>query len=448
MTTTTDTSTQRLEARRVHETLRRHMLADGYEIVLDLARSRGALIWDALHERQLLDFFGNFSTVALGLNHSCFDDLEVRDQLLRAAINKPANSDLYTVDMAEFVATFARTLPPSLRSHLFFIEGGAMAVENAMKAAFDWKVRKNVAAGRGELGSKILHFREAFHGRSGYTLSVTNTDPNKILYFPKFDWPRVTNPKLRFPVTAEVIAEVERAEDDAIGQIERALAANRHDVAAILIEPIQGEGGDNHFRAEFLRRLRAIADEQDVLLIFDEVQTGFGTTGKWWCFEHFDVLPDIVAFGKKTQVCGIAASRRLDEVESVFQIPGRINSTWGGSLVDMIRCRVIVETMEREDLVGNAARVGRFLLEELRALEAEMPHRLGNVRGRGLFLAIELPSGEARKATLAAMRRQGLLGLASGDRSIRFRPPLVLDERSAREGVERTRRALVDAILG
>ncbi|HUP21567.1 MAG TPA: L-lysine 6-transaminase [Thermoanaerobaculia bacterium] len=444
--TTTQASTPRLDAQQVHETLRRHMLADGYEMVLDLERSRGAHIHDARSGRDLLDFFGNFSTVALGLNHPCFDDPEAREQLLRTAINKPANSDLYTVEMAEFVSTFARTLPPSLRQHLFFIEGGAMAVENAMKAAFDWKVRKNLAAGRGELGSRIVHFREAFHGRSGYTLSVTNTDLNKILYFPKFDWPRVINPKLRFPVTAEVIADVERVEEQAIEQIQQALVEHRHDVAAILLEPIQAEGGDNHFRPEFLRRLREIADQEDVLLIFDEVQTGFGTTGKWWCFEHFGIEPDIVAFGKKTQVCGIAASRRLDEVESVFQVSGRINSTWGGSLVDMVRCRIIVETMERDGLVENAARVGQVLLGELRALEGEMPHRLGNVRGLGLFLAIELPSAEARKAVLAAMRRHGLLGLSSGERSIRFRPPLVLDERAAREGVERTRRALVEAL--
>src|SRR6185503_10113972 len=132
---------------------------------------------------------------------------------------------------------------------------------------------------------------------------------------------------LSFPVTDEILARVAAAEKQTVAEIERALRDNPDDIAALIIEPIQGEGGDNHFRREFLAELRRLADEHEFLLIFDEVQTGFGTTGKWWAFEHFGVEPDIFSFGKKTQVCGIAASRRLDEVDSVFKISSRINST-------------------------------------------------------------------------------------------------------------------------
>jgi L-lysine 6-transaminase len=349
--------------------------------------------------------------------------------------------------MAQFVEAFARTLPHELNSHLFFIDGGALAVENAMKAAFDWKRRKNAAAGRGDqLGTRIIHLTDAFHGRSGYTMSVTNTDPAKVMYFPKFDWPRVHNPSLRFPVTAEVLAEVEQAETRSIREIEQALVDHKHDIAGLLIEPIQGEGGDNHFRAEYLRKLRELADENEFLLLFDEVQTGFGVTGHWWCHEHFGVIPDVMAFGKKTQICGIAASSRLDEVDSVFQVSSRINSTWGGNLVDMIRSQAIVETIEQDDLLPQVRQVGEQLKLGLEKIAENSGGKITNIRGRGFFLALDLPSAEDRARSLAAMLDENVLGLASGRRSVRFRPPLILDADTAQIGLERIAKAFAGVL--
>jgi L-lysine 6-transaminase len=411
----------RVSPEKVHERLESHMLVDGFPLVLDLERSHGACLYDSLRARELLDLFTCFSTCPLGYNHPGLDTAEFRNRILPSALNKPSNSDLYTTYMAEFVATLARTVPPTLNQHMFFIEGGALAVENALKAAFDWKVRKNLAAGKGKKGHQVLHFRHAFHGRSGYTLSLTNTaDPRKYEYFPKFDWPRVSSPHLSFPVTAEVLASVEAAEAQTVTEIKQALHDCKDDVAALIIEPIQGEGGDNHFRGEFLRELRQLADEAEFLLVFDEIQTGFGTTGKWWCFEHFDVEPDIFAFGKKTQVCGICASRRLDDVDSVFKVSSRINSTWGGNLVDMVRCQRFVEIIEEESLLDNATSVGERLLEGLGSLADEFPEHVTNCRGRGLFVAFDLPSGAERDSVLKAMIEAGVLGLASGERAIRF----------------------------
>lgn len=441
--TTTLPRTTRVAADEVRDSLSRHILVDGYHLVQDFARSHGVWLHDAVRGRDLLDFFGHFSTNPVGFNHPGMTTPEFRERILPAALNKPANSDVYTTYMAEFVETFARAVPEPFRKRLFFIEGGAMAVENALKAAFDWKRRKNLAAGRPEPGSKILHFRQAFHGRSGYTLSLTNTaDPRKTEYFPKFDWPRVSNPKLRFPVTDEVLAEVVEAERRSIAEIEVAVASHGHDLAALIVEPIQGEGGDNHFRADFLRELRRLADEHEFLLVFDEVQTGFGTTGKWWAFEHFGVEPDIFAFAKKTQVCGIAAGPRLDEVDSVFKVSSRINSTWGGNLVDMVRCQRIVEIIEEEGLLGRAASTGARLLDGLRRLEAVFPGKVTNARGRGLFVAFDLPDADARARTLKALNDADVLGLASGERSIRMRPPLVLTHDEADEGLRRVERAL------
>ncbi|MDH3255938.1 MAG: L-lysine 6-transaminase [Acidobacteriota bacterium] len=425
----------RLAAPEVHSRLADHMLVDTKPYVLDLARSHGPYLYDALGKRELLDLFMCFSTCPLGYNHPGVTDPDFAQSILPAALNKPSNSDFHTVEMAEFVEAFARIVPDSHAHHMFFIEGGALAVENALKAAFDWKVRKNQAAGKGEKGHRVIHLRRAFHGRSGYTMSLTNTDPKKTAFFPQFDWPRITNPALSFPVNRDVLERVERQEAESIQQVKDALVTYPDEIAALILEPIQGEGGDNHFRPEYLGALRQLADESEFLLIFDEIQTGFGTTGTWWSFEQLGVAPDIFAFGKKTQVCGICASSRLDDVDSVFKVSSRINSTWGGNLVDMIRCRRYIEIIEQEDLLTNAATVGRHLLAGLEAIANKMPELVSNARGRGMFLAIDMPDIDVREAAVQAMREGGVLGMRSGDRSIRFRPPLNLTTGQAEEGL-------------
>jgi L-lysine 6-transaminase len=349
------------------------------------------------------------------------------------------------------VETFARiAVPESHAKHMFFVEGGALANENALKASFDWKVRKNFRKGhRKEVGHKVLHFEQAFHGRSGYTLSLTNTaDPRKTAYFPKFDWPRVVNPKLSFPPTPESLEATVRAEELALAQMKQAVVEHRDDVAALIIEPIQGEGGDNHFRPEFFSALRAFCDENDVMFIVDEVQTGFGLTGRMWGFEAMDVVPDMFTFGKKTQVCGFAANDRITEIpDNVFSVSSRINSTWGGNLVDMVRCRKFLEIVSEDDLVENARVVGEFLLGKLQELADEFPGKMGGVRGRGLFIAFDLPDHKTRNSVLATwLQKHNVMALASGERSIRLRPPLTLTKDEASLGVQRLRAALTEAL--
>jgi len=406
--------------------LQKHILVDGFHVVMNLEKSHGCYIFDDVSKKELLDMYTSFSTLPVGYNHPKLLTEDFVKKILPAVVNKPANSDIYTVQYAEFVQRFSKTLPEALRHHLFFIESGGLAIENALKVAFDWKVRKNLASGKGEKGSKVIHFKECFHGRTGYTLSLTNTDPRKTMHFPKFsDWPRIPNPKLTFTrgeVTDEALRKVKELESEAVSQIEKALADYPDEIAALVIEPIQGEGGDNHFRSEFLRALRELSDKHGFLLIFDEVQTGFGTTGKWWCYEHFNVMPDILVFGKKTQVCGLACSRRVDDVDNVFKVSSRINSTWGGNLVDMIRCVRLIEIMVEENVVENASKVGEALLKGLAALEVKFPGKVSNVRGRGMFCAFDLPDTETRNKALKVMTENGLLCLTSGTRAIRLRP--------------------------
>ena len=423
----------------VHQTLAKHILADGYDITFDMDSSHGVTIYDSKHRRELLDFFTCFASVPLGYNHpKMTGDEAFTKSLLNAALTNPSNSDVYTVEYAQFVKTFSRVAIPSYLPHAFFVSGGALAVENALKVAMDWKVQKNFQRGYGyEKGTKVLHFEQAFHGRSGYTMSLTNTQPDKTKWFAKFDWPRVSSPKLVFPLTAENLENTQQREQQTVAQIKQAFVDNKDDICAIIIEPIQAEGGDNHFRNAFMEQLRVLADENEALLIYDEVQTGVGLTGKFWCHEHFGELarPDIIAFGKKMQICGILAGTRVDEVETnVFKVPSRINSTWGGSLADMVRSTKILEIIEEDELLQHAEKTGDYLQQRLHALADKYP-ALSNVRGKGLLCAFDLPDRSARDAFLKKGMEHGTLFLGCGERAIRFRPALIIQQEDIDKGM-------------
>ena len=425
----------------VRTVLGRSILADGLDFVLDVDRSAGSHLVDARTGDRYLDMFTFFASSALGMNHPALAaDPAFRDELAAAAVNKPSNSDVYSVPMARFVETFARVLGDPALPHLFFVDGGALAVENALKVAFDWKSRWNESHGIDPaLGTKVLHLRGAFHGRSGYTLSLTNTDPNKVARFPKFDWPRIDAPYLRPG------ADMAELEAESLRQARAAFEAHPHDIACFLAEPIQGEGGDRHFRAEYFAAMRDLCDEYDALLIFDEVQTGCGMTGTAWAYQQLGVAPDVVAFGKKTQVCGLMAGRRVDDVaDNVFAVSSRINSTWGGNLTDMVRSRRILETIEADGLLANADVVGRHLLALLEDLAAEFPDRVLDPRGRGLMCAFGMATAAQRDALIAGLWDRRVIMLASGPASVRFRPALTATRGDVDAAVDAVRAALAE----
>ena len=414
-----------LTQNKVKETLAKHMLADGFDFVMDMEKSHGSWIHDRLTGKNLLDMFSMFGSASIGYNHPYL--MEKSAWLGKMAVNKPTLADVYSQEFADFMDVFSRVAIPEHLQYAFFIEGGTMGVENAMKACFDWKTRKNFEKGIDLEAGICIHFKQAFHGRSGYTLSLTNTsDPRKYQYFPKFDWPRIINPHLNFPITDENLEETIKNENLALLNITEAIISNPDKVACIIIEPIQAEGGDNHFRDEFFIELRKICDDNEILLIFDEVQTGIGITGKMWAFEHFTAKPDIISFGKKTQVCGVLANKeKFDEIpNNVFKESSRINSTFGGNFIDMLRFQLVLEVIEKENLVENAKVVGEYLLEGLQNLAKKYPEKVSNPRGCGLMAAIDLPSGEQRDKIREVLYEDGLIILACGDRAIRFRPHL------------------------
>jgi L-lysine 6-transaminase len=416
----------RVPADQVHVRLAEHVLTDGFGLVLDIERSHGSWLVDARDGTEYLDLYTYFASSPLGANPpGVVDDPEFMALLGGVAASKPANPDMYCTHLAEFVETFVRVLGDPALPHLFFVEGGALAVENALKASFDWKSRRNEAAGRSrDLGTKVLHLTRAFHGRSGYTLSLTNTDPNKTDRFPTFGWPRIDTPAMIFPV-AEHLAEIEAAEAHALAQAKAAFEANPHDIACFIAEPIQGEGGDNHLRAEFLQAMQALCHTYDALFVLDEVQTGVGLTGTPWLYQQLGLEPDIVAFAKKVQLGGIMAGRRIDEVpNNVFRESGRINSTWGGGLVDMVRSRRMLEIIEADGLFDHAAKLGEVFQDQLRDLGDRHSDLVSNVRGRGLMCALDLPTTAIREQVANGLRDERVIVLTCGERSIRFRPTL------------------------
>ena len=430
------------EPDRVQETLSRSMLVDGFDLVLDLKRSAGSYLVDARDGRRYLDMFTFVASSALGMNHPALaDDEEFRAELVEAALNKPSNPDVSTVKMAGFVETFARVLGDPALPHLFFVEGGALAVENALKVAFDWKSRHNQARGLDPgLGTRVLHLRGAFHGRSGYTLSLTNTKPVSVARFPKFDWPRIDAPFIRPGLDA---AAMDALEAESLRQARAAFEAHPHDIACFLAEPIQGEGGDRHFRPEFFKAMRGLCDEYDALLIFDEVQTGCGLTGTPWAYQQLDVQPDVVAFGKKTQVCGIMAGGRVDEIaDNVFAVASRLNSTWGGNLADMVRARRILEVIEADELFDHAAEQGRYLLARLDELARDFPAIVVDPRGRGLMCAFSLPTTADRDDVIRELWQRSVIVLPSGEDGIRFRPALTVSRGEIDRAISAVRGAL------
>lgn len=416
----------------VMPSLSKSVLVDGFHIVVDLEKSHGSFMVNALDGNELIDFYTMFASLPIGFNHpKMVGDQEFLKKLQRAALTNVANSDVYTEEYASFVDTFRRIAVPMNYKHLFFVAGGALAVENALKAAFDWKTRLNFKNGKACQADKVIHLEGAFHGRSGYTMSLTNTDSMKTAFFPKFEWEDVR-------ISKKVM------ESGSLNKLKidlNYLSYRREDrIAAFIFEPIQGEGGDVHFDPVMLEEIRDWCRRNDVMFIADEVQTGLGLTGKMWASEWLQ--PDIIVFGKKMQVCGIMANDLVDTVaHNVFNVGSRINSTWGGNLVDMVRAEKVLQIIEEENLVDNAKKIGlemKHILDNM----VSVGYPIFNVRGEGLMIAFDV--AEKRDKLRETCWKSGVAVLPCGKDSIRLRPPLNISYEEADRGLARIRKAFVE----
>ena len=415
-----------------HEIICKYTIGDGDKILIDTKLSKGVYLVDKVSGKRYLDCASQYASMPLGWNNPHLKEMlnsdSQIDELDFCCLQKTANCDFYTEIYANFIEEFS-TISEDFK-HLFFIEGGTLGVENAIKSAFDWKAKRlgltNIVSNQIVNQMDIIHLKEAFHGRSGYCLSLTNTVLNKTSLFPKFNWTRIENPKIKFPM---VESEVALREEISLLQAEKALKSNL--VAAIVLETIQGEGGDNHFRTEYFRALRKLADQNECLLILDEVQTGVCLTGKTWAYEHYGIVPDMISFGKKTQVCGFASTDRIDCVDNnVFKESSRISSTWGGNIIDMLRFTSISKIIKKLDLLKNSKIVGEYFLDKLHEISG-----IQNVRGKGLMLAFDLENTERRDEAVRRMKDRMVI-LPCGKKSIRLRPHLIFSKENVDEAIE------------
>lgn len=408
-------------------------LFDSFPIVWNIQKSQNSFLYDIHTNEEYLDFHGGFGSNPIGWNHPKLTKHFSSGLWNKHFLNKPANCDFYTQEYIEFIDKFQTTIIPKNYPHLFFIDGGALAVENALKIAMDWKYQKN---GDNNEDLSIAHFTKAFHGRSGYTMSLTNTEPHKTKNFTKFNWPRFL-PSIKTgtpPQNQKVYDEF------AIGEVEKYFKEHHKSIAGLIIEPIQCEGGDRHFTKYFLQNLQRLCNEHDVLFILDEVQTGFYTTGKTWCFQHYDLEPDLVCFGKKSQQCGVFGGKRLDEIQNhCFNTSGRLGSTWGGNHIDMIRSSKIIDIIKEDNLELNATERGNQWSDEMKMIQS---NKIKNIRNLGLIMSFDCESTEKRNQLLDILKKNKLLALGAGENTIRMRPNLAVSKTDISNCVQKTIKGL------
>ncbi|RMZ78577.1 hypothetical protein DV738_g3794, partial [Chaetothyriales sp. CBS 135597] len=413
------------------------------QLLADYQKSHGNYLAD-LDGNVLLDVYAQIASIAVGYNNPTLIKAASSPEAISALVNRPALGSFPGQDWASILNEGAIRVAPKGLNQIFTTTAGSDANETAFKAAFMWKAAKlrggrDVEFSSEELQSTMLNrapgspsfsimsFKSAFHGRLLGSLSTTRSKPIHKLDIPAFDWPSAPFPSLKYPLEDHVQenkAEVERC----LAEVEETIKTFHNPVAAVIVEPIQSEGGDNHAPAEFFRGLREITRKLDVLLIVDEVQTGVGATGKFWAHEHWNLQdpPDIVTFSKKAQAAGYYyGNPELRPNKGYRQF-----NTWVGDPAHAIIFRAIINEIERLNLVEHTAAIGNYLYKELEGLAKKHPGHIQNLRGKGqgTFIAFDHPE---RDQFLTRIRNAGVHIGGSGTQAVRLRPMLVFQKQHA-----------------
>jgi 4-aminobutyrate aminotransferase/(S)-3-amino-2-methylpropionate transaminase len=388
--------------------------------------------------------YAQIASIPVGYNNPHLLSVASSPEMASAIINRPALGNFPQHDWADILRTGILKVAPKGLDQVFTGMSGSDANETAYKAAFMYKRQQqrggpnvdftpeevesamvNQAPGAPQLS--ILSFKSAFHGRLFGSLSTTRSKPIHKLDIPAFDWPQATFPQLKYPLE-DNIEHNERAEREALEDVERLITTHHLPPCAVVIEPIQSEGGDNHASAAFFRGLREITKKHDVLLIVDEVQTGVGATGKFWAHEHWGLEspPDIVTFSKKAQTAGYYFGNPALRPNK----PYRQFNTWMGDPARALLFRAIIEEIERLDLVSHTAKVGDYLFDGLKRISDQYPGEILNLRGKGqgTFIAFDSPR---RDEFLKKAKSVGVNIGGSGERAVRLRPMLIFQRRHA-----------------
>ncbi|KAJ2610370.1 hypothetical protein H4S08_003644 [Coemansia sp. RSA 1365] len=405
---------------------------------VDYSKCVGNYITDA-DGNMLLDMYCQIASIPVGYNNPRLLAAAKDPRMGTALANRPALGVFPSVEWAQMLEEAFMRVRPAGMDMVFTSAHGSDANEIAYKAAFMHYARKrrgmrafsetelksvmeNKAPGAPDVA--ILSFSKGFHGRLFGSLSTTRSKALHKIDIPAFKWPRSPFPQLKYPLE-KYAAENAQEEKRCLEELERVLRTNPIPVAAVIIEPVQSEGGDRHASAEFFRAVRSITSENDVLLIVDEVQTGCGATGTFWAHEQWKLEspPDMVTFSKKMQAAGFYHTR-----EMVPDQPYRNFNTWLGDPPRALIASAIVSEVLEKNLVQNVSETGSYLLSHLRPLAVRYHRLVTNVRGNGTFLAFDCPSAELRTEFLELMRMEGVNMGGSGERAVRFRPMLTLSK--------------------
>lgn len=392
----------------------------------------------------LLDVFAQIASIPVGYSNPTLLVAATSPEMASAIINRPALGNFPQHDWAKILRSGALRVAPKGLDQVFTATAGSDANELAYKAAFMWKRRQerggaDVDFSAEEISSamnnkspgsphmSILSFKSGFHGRLFGSLSTTRSKPIHKLDIPAFDWPQATFPNLKYPLPDHA-TENATEEKRCLEETEHLIKNFHHPVAAVVIEPVQSEGGDNHASPAFFNGLREITRRHDVMFIVDEVQTGVGATGKFWAHDHWNLAdpPDMVTFSKKAQMAGYYYANPDLRPNK----PYRQFNTWMGDPARAILFGAIVQEIERLNLVESTAQVGEYLYSGLERLAERYPNEIHNLRGKGqgTFLAWDSPR---RDDFLKKAKGLGVNIGGSGERAVRLRPMLVFQKHHA-----------------
>ncbi len=420
------------------------MLKDGLNFILDTKKSHGSTLVNLLDGKQYINFHGGYRSNALGENYHGFtQDDYIR--VARATINKQAHADIYTAEQLQATKTFFELYAkPAGFEKIFLIDTGTLSVENAIKIAIRNHALKLLQNDNHDnsfylKNPIIIGLEGAFHGRSGLSMTLSRTDPNKHEYMPKFDWPCLARPK------NATVAEVEKS----LNQLTMLLNKHKQHIAAIILEPIQCEGGDHFLPKAFFQKLKKIADKHNFYLIYDETQTGFYTTGEAFAFQSLQLpKPNLICGAKKSSIGYVLAdSIILDTPGNAFQISGKINSTWGGHGGDLLVCARKLELIHENNIMSNVQMQGKTLLSYIKKLSGKFSQIIHNPKGIGLLVSIDCPSLKIRDKIIEKSFANQLLLLPggipeNGPFTIRIGPPLTITEKEIKTGIEYLEKSL------
>lgn len=410
----------------------------------DYDKSVGNYIADA-DGNYLLDVYAQISSIALGYNNPVLAEVAKSPDMISSLINRPASGNFPSSHYRKILEDGLLAGAPPGMDQVWTALSGSDANECAYKAAFMYQADKrrggapfseeelkscmvNKAPGSPEMA--ILSFENAFHGRLFGSLSTTRSKPIHKIDIPAFKWPTAPFPKLQYPL--EKYEKENRAEElRCLEELEKVIISNEIPVAAVIVEPIQSEGGDNHASPAFFQGIRDITKEHGVLFIADEVQTGVAATGKMWAHEHWNLTspPDMVTFSKKAQAAGFFFGN--DELRP--SQPYRQFNTWCGDPARALIAGAIFQEVKKHDLVKKTEEVGEYLYGKLDALFKNHQDKVHSLRGKGqgTYIAWTMSSPEARDKFMLKARQLGLNIGGCGSASIRLRPSLTFEKKHA-----------------